>query len=121
MRRTVLIASVLLVVAPAGAATIPSGLRGVVMRGPTRPVCELEQPCTEPAKNMLLLFTRDGRDVGRTRTDAAGRYRIALPAGVYRVGRNLTVGIGHGLTPRTARVWPGRYVRLDFSIDTGIR
>ena len=121
MRRIALIAFVLLV-APAGATTVPpSGLRGIVTRSPIAPVCELEQPCSAPAKNVLLLFSRDGRDVGRTRTDATGRYRIQLPAGIYRVGRNLTIGIGHGITPRTARVWPGRFVRVDFSIDTGIR
>ena len=121
MRKLVLIAFVLLV-APAGAATVPSGLHGVVTRGPITPVCAAGEPCTEPAKNVLLVFSRNGRDIGRTRTDAAGRYRIKLPAGMYRVSRAaLTTGIGRGLTPKTVRVWPGRFVRVDFSIDTGIR
>jgi hypothetical protein len=36
----------------AGGATplrIPSGVHGVVMRGPTKPVCPEEQSCEEPA------------------------------------------------------------------------
>jgi len=107
--------------APVGAATVPSGLRGIVTRGPTSPVCAVDQPCSEPAKNVLLVFSRFGRDVGRTRTDSAGRYRIQLPAGVYRVWRRVTIGIGRGLEPKTVRVLPGRFVRVDFSIDTGIR
>jgi len=120
VRRLVLIAFVLLV-APAGAATVPSGLHGIVTRSPITPICAVDKPCSAPAKNVLLVFSRFGRDVGRTRTDAAGRYRIQLPAGVYRVWRNVTTGIGRGIEPKTVRVWPGRFVRVDFSIDTGIR
>jgi hypothetical protein len=113
--------AVLLAVAPAGAATTSSGLRGVVMRGPISPVCHADEPCSEPAGNVTLLFARNGRVMGRSTTDNAGRYRVALPAGVYRVSRTASRGIGRGLEPRQARVQAGRFVRVDFSIDTGIR
>jgi hypothetical protein len=111
------------IVAGAGAqvTAVPSGLRGVVMRGPISPMCVAEQPCTEPAKNVTLLFSRNGRIVGRALTDSAGRYRLRLPAGVYAVRRPAPVGIGRGLEPDHARVYAGRFVRVDFSIDTGIR
>jgi hypothetical protein len=113
----------LVIVAGAGArvTAVPSGLRGVVMRGPISPMCVAEEPCTEPAKNVTLLFSHNGRIVGRAVTDSAGRYRLRLPAGVYAVRRPATVGIGRGIEPDHARVYARRFVRVDFSIDTGIR
>lgn len=120
MRRIALLALVL-AVAPAGAATVPSGLRGVVTRGPITPVCAAERPCDAPAKHATLLFSRHGSIVGRTTTDMEGRYRIQLPPGLYQVSRTVASKIGRGLEPDQARVRPGRFVRVDFSIDTGIR
>jgi len=84
-------------------------------------MCVAEQPCTAPAKNVTLLFSRGGRIVGRAVTDSAGRYRLRLPAGLYAVRRPVTVTIGRGMEPNRARVYAGRFVRVDFSIDTGIR
>jgi hypothetical protein len=120
VRRIALLAFVL-AVAPAGAATVPSGLRGVVTRGPITPVCVAEQPCDAPAKHTTLLFSRYGSVVGRTTTDTEGRYRVQLPPGLYQVSRTVPSKIGRGLEPGQARVRPGRFVRVDFSIDTGIR
>jgi len=113
----------LVIVAGAGAQAtgVSSGLRGVVMRGPIAPMCVAEEPCTAPAKNVTLLFSRNDRIVGRAVTDSAGRYRLRLPAGVYSVRRPGPVGIGRGIEPNQARVYARRFVRVDFSIDTGIR
>ncbi len=111
----------LVLVAGAQATLVPSGLHGVVVRSPITPMCVAEQPCTAPAKNVTLLFSRGGRIVGRAVTDSAGRYRLRLPAGLYAVRRPVTVTIGRGMEPNRARVYAGRFVRVDFSIDTGIR
>ena len=113
----------LVIVAGAGAqaTAVSSGLRGVVVRGPIAPVCVAEDPCTAPARNVTLLFSRNGRTVGHTVTDDAGRYRLRLPAGVYAVRRPGSPGIGRGIEPNRARVYGRRFVRVDFSIDTGIR
>jgi hypothetical protein len=120
----VLIASLslaLALVAGAQASVAKSGLQGVVMRGPITPMCVAEEPCTEPARNVTLLFSRNGRVVGRAVTDSAGRYRLRLPAGMYAVRRPPPLGIGRGIEPNHARVYARRFVRVDFSIDTGIR
>src|SRR6266567_6677476 len=113
----------LVIVAGAGAQTsvVSSGLHGVVVRGPITPMCVAEEPCTEPAANVTLLFSRNGRIVGRTVTDSAGRYRLRLPAGLYAVRRPGSVTIGRGMEPDHARVYARRFVRVNFSIDTGIR
>jgi hypothetical protein len=110
-------------VSSAGAATTSSGLRGLVTRGPIAPVCAVEQPCSAPAKNVTLVFSRNGEVVRRAKTNDRGRYRVALAPGIYSV--RLTAGqrqtIGRGLQPARARVVANRFRRVDFSIDTGIR
>ena len=91
--RLLLIATTLgLLVAPGVHATpSPSGLRGTVTRGPITPACVAEQPCSEPARNVTLVFFMGNRVTGRTITDAAGRYRIRLAPGPL-----------HGLAHRAA-------------------
>jgi hypothetical protein len=107
----------------AGAATTPrlsSGLKGVVMRGPTKPVCRDTEPCEEPAVGVVLHFRQSGRIVARVKTGAAGRYTLRLRRGSYAV-TTPTRGPGRGLTPRTVRVPGGRLARVDFHLDTGIQ
>jgi hypothetical protein len=105
----------------AEAVAVPSGVHGIVTRGPIAPMCVAEQPCTQPAKNTTLLFSRYGHVVARAKTDDAGRYHLRLPSGTYRVGLTSTPKVGRGFEPDHVRIRTGRYVRLDFSIDTGIR
>ena len=109
------------VVSAAGAATTSSGLRGLVTRGPIAPVCTAEQPCTEPARNVTLVFFQNGQVVRRVKTNDQGRYRVALAPGVYAVRLTKKPSIGRGLEPVRARVMRARFRRVDFSIDTGIR
>ena len=93
----------------------------MVTRGPITPVCAAEVPCDGPAKNVTLVFSRNGRVVRRTRTNEQGRYRIALAPGLYAVRLTPKQRIGRGLEPVRARVVRARFRRFDFSIDTGIR
>jgi len=101
-------------------ATLRSGLVGVVMRGPTTPVCMVGKPCSEPTSATLIFF-RAGRERARTRSAANGHYRIALAPGNYSVRTSPPNRIGRGLEPATVTVPRGRYARVNFSIDTGIR
>jgi hypothetical protein len=123
MRGFVTVLVVLATAGSSGAATSSSGLRGLVTRGPIAPVCAVEQPCSEPAKNVTLVFSRNGEVVRRTTTNDKGRYRVALAPGVYavRLPASRTQRIGRGLEPTRVRVAPSRFRRVDFSIDTGIR
>jgi len=68
-----------------------------------------------------LVFVRNGVVVSRVRTNATGRYRLALLPGRYAVRLPGKPGIGRIVKPQTVRVLRGRYTRVDFSIDTGIR
>jgi hypothetical protein len=105
----------------AGATTTPSGLRGLVTRGPIMPVCVAGQPCDAPAKNVTLVFSRYGRVVRRATTTDRGRYRVRLAPGLYAVRLAPKPSIGRGLEPVRVRVVRAHFRRLDFSIDTGIR
>jgi hypothetical protein len=120
-RRVVIVLAALAAIPTAGAAPSASGLWGVVMRWPVKPVCVVGEPCSAPAKNTTLVFVRKGRVVRRATTNAKGRYRVRLAAGVYAVRLAVKPRIGRGLEPVRARVRPARFVRVDFSIDTGIR
>jgi hypothetical protein len=109
--------------AAASAATsqgLASGLRGVVMRGPTKPVCRETEPCEAPAPGVVLRFARSGIVVARVRTNASGAYRVLLRPGRYTVTTPLR-GPGGGLTPRVVRVPSARVARVDFHLDTGIQ
>ena len=118
---SLLLVGAVLGLAQGASATETSGLRGLVTRGPITPICTIEQPCDEPAANVKLAFLRAGQVVRTVRTDENGKYRAVLRPGAYSVQVARGAAIGRGLTPRMVRVVRGRFVRVDFSIDTGIR
>jgi hypothetical protein len=105
----------------AGTAAPSSGLRGVVMRGPTSPVCLESEPCEEPAAGVVLRFSRAGTTVARVKTGPRGGYAVRLPRGTYTVATSPQRRVGGGLTPRIVRVPRGRVARVDFHLDTGIQ
>jgi len=102
-------------------ASSASGLRGIVMRGPTTPVCQVGKPCEEPAVGVVLVFKRIGVVKARVKTRRAGAYTVLLRPGAYTVTISPPRRIGTGLTPRLVRVPSGRLARVDFFVDTGIR
>jgi hypothetical protein len=94
-----------------------SGLRGTVVIYPASPTCQPGTPCTRPAAHTLLRFSHGGNVVARVRTDARGRFRIALRPRTYRV----TSIKGATLKPSRVTVATGSYRRVTFTLDTGIR
>jgi hypothetical protein len=101
-------------------ATAPSGLRGLVTSSPIMPVCMEGVPCSGPAKNTPLVFFRKGKKVS-TRTDTTGHYRVALAPGWWNVRTATPLRIGSGISPRSIRVFAGRFRVVHLDIDTGIR
>jgi hypothetical protein len=120
VRTLALVLTTLALAAPATPAATPSGLRGIVMRGPITPVCRVGVPCDEPAAGVVLVFSQSGRVVARTTTGRYGGYRLTLRPGRYGVTTARRT-IGSGLTPRAVIVPRGRVARVDFDLDTGIR
>jgi hypothetical protein len=93
-----------------------SGLHGVVRIDPGTPVCKVGQPCTRPAARVWLVFSRRGKTVARTRTGRDGAYRVALSPGTYNVISPRT-----RLEPTRVAVASGRYKRVVFKLDIGLR
>jgi hypothetical protein len=90
-------------------------LWGSVTIGPLTPVCRVGTPCDGPAKRATLTFSQRQRSVS-TRTDARGRYSIALPVGTWTV----RASVGMSMKPYSVLVRSGTH-RVDFAVDTGIR
>lgn len=104
-----------------GEAPLDTGLTGVVLRGPTTPVCSIDEACDAPFAATFVV-SRSGRRVSEFRTAGDGRFEVILAPGPYRVtpaadapildpttqGKDVDVGTS-GLTIDT----------LNF--DTGIR
>jgi hypothetical protein len=97
-----------------------TGLRGKVMRGPTQPVCHVNEPCEEPAKGVRLVFYRSGKAVARATTNQKGWYRVTLRPGRYAVS-TMNPRVARSFTPKRATVPKTGMKRQDFDIDTGIR
>jgi hypothetical protein len=102
------------------AGTNHPGLYGKVFRGPTRPVCAAELPCSTPAKGVMLVFSRAGRST-KSITRRDGSYNVGLAPGTYIVSITPKRTIGAGLRPHTVIVHDGTMTRRNFTIDTGIR
>jgi hypothetical protein len=101
-------------------ATPRAGLQGLVLLDPGHPVCETGEPCTRPAPNVRLVFSRSGRIVARTRSALDGSYRLRLKPGAYAVS-SPNAARTRPLKPRRVVVPRGRYGRVVFRLDTGIR
>jgi hypothetical protein len=116
--RLFVVVMVLVFAAAAAAGRSETGLlHGTVTRGPLTPVCSDARPCYGPAKDVRLIFLRHSRPVARTTTNSDGLYRIRLAAGRY----GIRVRSGLRWTPTSVLVRRGSVIRVDISIDTGIR
>jgi hypothetical protein len=96
-----------------------SGLRGVVMRGPTSPICH-DDSCEAPANGLVLLFKRNGRIKAQVKTNQAGKYLVKLRPGTYAVTTPAMRAVER-LTPQLVRVPRGRVKRIDFQLYTGVQ
>jgi len=105
---------------PGASAATQSGIRGTVIRSPTRPVCEEGVPCTAPAAGVVLVFVRNGVEVARSKTLPDGSFRVVLAPGTYVVHSLRKFPIG-GTHPRTVTVRRGGFTVVRLTIDTGLR
>ncbi len=103
-----------------GATPVARGrLSGLLTRSPITPVCRVGVPCGAPDPDVVLRFA-SSRLVTTTRSDAHGRYRVALPAGTYSVSTSQRP-FGRIPDPAVVRIRAGQSETVDFSLDTGIR
>jgi len=100
----------------------PTGLTGVVIRGPITPVCRIDVPCDAPFSAGFTV-QRGGRRVADFRSDASGQFTVFLAPGPYTVVPNNDAGIispsSQAKSVTVADTGMLTMVRLTF--DTGIR
>ena len=100
---------------------LDSGIRGLVVLGPTCPVERPGQTCVRPYQATIVSRSAaTNRFVARVRSSASGRFRIALVPGSYvlvpQSGRPFPRA-----AQRTVTVPSHRYANVVISYDTGIR
>lgn len=102
-------------------------LEGLASIGPLQPVQRVGVPTPTPppaactARGLVVFAEQTGAEVARFAFGPDCDYRIALPAGSYRVELDRR-GIDRTRDlPRTVTISAGQTTRLDVSIDTGIR
>jgi hypothetical protein len=105
---------------PGGGVVSSTGLEGTMLRGPTRPVCQVDHPCTAPFKSGFEVL-RGGQVVARFQSDSEGHFLVHLPPGTYTVSPDESAPVlaradGHEVT-----VGPSGLTQVDLEFDTGIR
>ena len=116
---------------PTPPATPASGagyLEGKADIGPLVPVEKVGVPPPTPspavctARGLTVRDAKTGAEVARFNLQPDCTYRVALKPGTYIVDLQRTQGIGGSKDlPKTVEIESGKTVRLDISIDTGIR
>lgn len=101
----------------------PSGVKGLVERGPLQPVVRpgSTKPDTAPVAGAeIVVKDSKGNEVAKTKTDKDGKYNVYLHPGKYTV-----VGPKSGIRPghwtRDIEVKAGQWLELNIKLDTGIR
>jgi hypothetical protein len=116
---------IVIMVALVGAigAAATGALVGRVTRGPLAPVQRPGIPSESGVNAARIdITTLEGKPVTSIETDSAGRFRVNLPAGTYRVempslhGAMFTKDL-----PAKVTIGAGEEKKLDIHLDTGIR
>jgi hypothetical protein len=98
-----------------------TGLTGVVFRGPTAPVCEINEPCDAP---LSAGFTVDqgSHVVSHFQSDAAGRFTVMLQPATYLIVPDAnTPIIAPTSQAKTVVVGQVGLTNIQLMFDTGIR
>jgi hypothetical protein len=112
---------VLAIGAASGAQRPDSGVRGLVLYGPTCPVQRPGQRCVRPYEASITV-TREpaGTVVAHLRSAADGRFTVRLRAGRYLLAPHSGKPYPRAQS-RTVSVHPHRFATVTIRFDSGIR
>jgi hypothetical protein len=97
-----------------------SGIFGTVTAGPTCPVEQVGSPCPPAPWVGTVRATDDSGHGTETRTDDGGNFTLTLEPGSYEVVAVTDGGPPTG-QPVTIDVQAGQPIRVNLTVDTGIR
>lgn len=103
------------------APSLTTGLTGIVLRGPIRPVCQIQLPCDAPFSADFSVEQR-GQRVAGFRSGADGRFTVMLAPGIYRIipAADAPIMVPHGQA-KTVEVPAVGVTEVQLRFDTGIR
>jgi hypothetical protein len=116
------IAASVIAIGPARGATRPdSGIRGLVLYGPTCPVQRPGETCERPYQASIAI-RREPSDTlaARVRSDPHGRFTVRLRAGTYRLQPRNGMPFPHA-RPQTVSVQRHAFTSVTIRFDSGIR
>lgn len=124
MRATFVALSLLLALAGCDRPAAPddtTGLSGVVLRGPTRPVCQVDIPCDAPFSASFTI-EQSGRRVATFHSGVNGEFTVSLAPGDYTVVPDADAPIVSPQSQTKAvQVRPSGFTSVQLEFDTGIR
>ena len=89
--------------------------------GPSCPVVQVNTPCPDrPWEGVVAVRDETGREITRTMTDAAGRFRFDLAPGDY-ILVTLTQGFLPSPATMSVTVVAGEVTEVQLLLDSGIR
>lgn len=91
-----------------------------MLRGPTRPVCLVDQSCTAPFRSGFQVL-RGGQIVARFQSDSLGHFQVLLPPGTYIVSPDESAPLLTRADAHEVTVGPRGLTHVDLEFDTGIR
>ncbi len=106
--------------------TTPSGIRGIVLLGPTCPIGEDPGaddpvPCLTPYAAPLVVTDSESAVVARISSGGDGKFQVDLPPGEYVVTPATGQDTYPIAQPVSVTVGPGAYADVEINYDTGIR
>jgi Carboxypeptidase regulatory-like domain len=105
-----------------GGAEPGTGVKGIVLLGPSCPVENPASPCPDtPFLGDVQATATDGT-IRSTTTDDRGRFTLDLAPGTYRLVALTASGGGPPTAePETVEVLAGSFTEVTLQVDTGIR
>ncbi len=99
-----------------------TGVEGVLTIGPTHggPVRE-GVSSSRPLARAAFLVQQEDRTVATFETDEQGRFRVTLPPGKYRVTRQEAPRRIGSCGPFSFEVRAGKWTKVEWDCDTGMR
>ncbi len=106
-----------------GPPEVSTGVRGLVLAGPTCPVERPDQSaCVRPVEGATIVaLDSGGHEAGRAVSDSTGAYFLRLPPGTYRIVPGAVEGLMGPAPEVTVTLDEGQPTQLDLRYDTGIR
>ena len=98
-----------------------SGVEGQVFIGPTCPVAQAGQDCSDkPYQATLTVNSPNGRKIAQVQTDEQGRFKIPLAPGEYILHPE-SPNVMPFASEQTFVVAAGRFTQITVNYDSGIR